>query len=325
MAIDTFASEIHFADHLAPVYRALSDPGDFIINHALFQREPIAEDRLPPSTAEVHDTSRPVLVASYGDVKKARHQNRKQIAFMEHGIGQSYIPDGRNSSLRSYAGGPDRDDVGLFLVPNEYAGAKFRETYPDARVEVIGSPKLDSLPAKDPSIPLTVAVSFHWDCYLVPETVSAFGHFRFVLDELKAAYNLIGHGHPRAFTGPPMLERRYRRLEIPAVQDFADVCRQADLYICDNSSSLYEFASTGRPVVVMNSPNYRKDVHHGLRFWEAIPGIEVDSPGRLLDAVALALTDPPHLRAKREAALDMVYAYRSGAAQRAAAALEDWA
>lgn len=321
MAIDCYAGEIHFADHLAPIYRALADPGDFIIQSAMFERTPVNAERWPPFTFDPTDATRPVLVASYGDHKRMRKAGRTKIARIEHGAGQNY-----GTAHGSYAGGKDAGDLSLMLVPNEYSARHWREAYPDMRVEVVGSPKLDTLPRKDPAYPLTVAVSFHWDGHgIVPETVSAFSHYRFVLPDLKAAYNLIGHGHPRAWVGPPSLERRYRREHITPVRDFADVCRQADLYICDNSSSLYEFAATGRPVVTLNAPWYRRKVNHGLRFWDAIPGIAVDQPGDLVKAVALALEDAPPLRKAREDALDIAYAYRSGAAQRAADILGEWA
>jgi hypothetical protein len=318
--IDCFASEEHFADHLAPVYRALPEPGDFIMDSGVFERAPTIGGRWPSHVTHATDPTRPVLVASYGDVKRARRQGRTRIAFIEHGIGQSY-----GTGHGSYAGGKDRDDVGLFLVPNEYSANLWCRTYPDARVEIVGCPKLDDLPRKDPSVPLTVAIGFHWDCHLVPETVSAFNEFRFALESLRDAYRVIGHGHPRAWVGPPSLTKRYRRAGIEPVTDFREVCRQADLYICDNSSSLYEFAATGRSVVVMNSPSYRRDVHHGLRFWDAADvGIQVDRHADLLPAVAEALADAPALQQRRERALDMVYSHRSGAALRAAQALTAW-
>ena len=315
MPVDCYASEEHFADHLAPVYEQLEDPGDFILGSSLAHRP---SPRWPNSQSTITDIERPVLVASYGDVKRVRKQGRKRIAFIEHGAGQSY-----GTGHGSYAGGTDRDDVSLFMVPNQYSANLWRSAYPDAQVEIIGCPKLDSLPRKERSDPPTIAIGFHWDCYLVPETVSAFSHYRSVLPELAEAYNLIGHGHPRA---QPILARRYRRMGIDLISAFSEVCRMADLYICDNSSSLYEFAATGRPVVVLNQPMYRKDVHHGLRFWDAANvGVQVDDPGRLLEAVALALTDPPYLQEAREQALGLVYQYRSGASQRAAAILQTWA
>jgi hypothetical protein len=317
--VDFLVSESHFADHAYPIWQALTDPGDFILTPELISTR---LKRWEGGNANVTDPTRPVVVASYGDLKRARRQGRKRIARLEHGAGQSYdVP--RPSG--SYAGGPDAQDVGLFLVPNEYSASRWKAAYPDARVEIVGCPKLDSLPRKDPAVPLTVVIAFHWDCHLVPETVSAFETFRSALEPLRDAYNVIGHGHPRAWVGPPSLEKRYRRAGIEAVRDFDEVCRRADVYICDNSSSLYEFAATGRPVVVMNSRSYRREVSHGLRFWDSIPGIQVDSPGTLVGSVERALQDPPELRRARKKALDLVYPIRTGAAELAARALEDWA
>lgn len=321
MPIDVLAGEEHFADHLAPVYEALSDPGDFILTSSIVEHMRDTGGRWPSFTTYPTDPTRPVLVASVGDQKRAHHIGYTRIARIEHGAGQNY-----GTHHGSYAGGKQGEPVGLFLTPNEYSAALWRSAYPEARVEVVGCPKLDALPRKDPSEPLTVAISFHWDCYLTEETQSAFATFRFALEPLRDAYNLIGHGHPRAWVGPPSLEKRYRRAEIPEVRDFREVCRRADLYICDNSSSLFEFAATGRPVVVMNGQQYRRDVHHGLRFWDAADvGIQVDRWQDLVPAVAEALQDAPERQEARNRALDMVYTYRSGAAQRAASVLEDWA
>jgi UDP-N-acetylglucosamine:LPS N-acetylglucosamine transferase len=153
---------------------------------------------------------------------------------------------------------------------------------------------------------------------VTPETRPTLNHFTPAFVHLKERFRVLGHGHPRLYG----IERDYRRAGIEYVPEFADVCRRADVYVCDNSSTLYEFAATGRPVVVLNGPGYRRDVHHGLRFWEAADvGIQVDHPRDLPDAVAEALSDPPKRRRAREAALDLVYAHRSGAAERAAEAI----
>jgi UDP-N-acetylglucosamine:LPS N-acetylglucosamine transferase len=175
-----------------------------------------------------------------------------------------------------------------------------------------------------------VAISFHFDCQLVQEARSTFPYFRHALHDLAQRFTLIGHGHPKAFA---YLAHRYRREGIEPVEDFADVCRRADLYICDNSSTLYEFASTGRPVVVLNEPpgfrldrGYRPNVNHGLRFWEAAGvGLNCDRPKHLVSTVERALVDHEQARAGREAALDIVYGRRTGAAKRAADAIIDWA
>ena len=263
--------------------------------------------------------SGPCLVASYGDVKKARRVGYGRLVFLEHGIAQTYV----GVRHGSYSGGPDRGDVALFLVPNEQAAAKWRSAYPAARVEIVGSPRLDDLP-RGPrrSAPPTgkdavVAISFHWVCTVAPETQPAFSHYRLVLSRLAERFTVLGHAHPRFLD---RIRHYYEHAGIEVVADFAEVCERADLYVCDNSSTLYEFAATARPVVVLNAPWYRRNVEHGLRFWEAAHvGLQVNEPADLVPTVERALTDPwPD---EREDALRIAYAYRTGAAERAARAI----
>ena len=220
----------------------------------------------------------------------------------------------------------------LFLHPGPHPAARERTRYPKARIEIVGCPKLDSLPRKRKRsrIPV-VAVSFHWDCHVSPETRSAFGQFSSQVGRLAkdGSIRVIGHGHPRILGSadrPLGLAHWYERAGIEVVYSFEEVCRRADLYVNDASSTLFEFASTGRPVVAMNPDWYRREIHHGLRFWEASTvGVNVGPKDSLREAIAAALDDPPAQQAQREAALDLVYAYRSGAAKRAAAVLMDWA
>jgi len=328
--IDAYASEPHFVDHIAPVMLALppGQRGDLLVHRSLRERA-IARGLEPASVPS--DATRPVLVASYGDVKRARAMGRRSIAYLEHGAGQSYAGDPRDQRAAahgSYAGGGDRGDNGLIMTPGEWPASRWRAAYPGARVEAVGCPKLDALPAREPGPGPVVCVSTHFEATLCDETRSAFPFFREAVESLARApwMTLIGHSHPRAVDGPPRMRRRIERMGAEYVEDFADVCRRADLYVCDNSSSLFEFAATGRPVVVLNAPWYRRSVSHGGRFWDwATVGVQADRPEDLEGAVRLALEDRPEQRAERERVLSLVYAHRTGAAARAAAALADWA
>jgi glycosyltransferase involved in cell wall biosynthesis len=262
-------------------------------------------------------------VSSIGDTLVGRRLGYRRFIFMEHGAGQAYTDRVSLSRHPSYAGGKDREDTVAFLVPNEYAANLWRRAYPDARVEVIGCPKLDTLPARVAGPSPVVAISFHWPAFICPEAGTAFGHYRDALPALGREFTTIGHAHPRADWGK-RLQPQYRDAGIEFVEDFDEVCRRADVYVCDNSSTMYEFAATGRPVVVLNSPQFRRDVNHGLRFWEAADvGINVDQPGDLIEAIWEALDDADELKANRENALRIVYAHRSGAADRAARVIED--
>jgi CDP-Glycerol:Poly(glycerophosphate) glycerophosphotransferase len=305
MKLDAIASEGHFVDHLLPVWLALPEE-----MRGTFYRK-----------ARAPVGSQPTLVASSGDLNRSRKLGRP-TAIMEHGAGQSYGGDRRGAWSSSYAGGNGRD-AQLFLHPGPHPAARERARYPEARVEIVGCPKLDSLPRKDRDGPPVVAVAFHWDCRISCETRSAAPHFMVPLHTLaKTGIKIIGHGHPRIIEA---LARHYQRYGIEVVRSFEEVCARADLYVCDNSSSLFEFASTGRPVVVLNPPIYRRNVNHGLRFWDAATvGVQVTPRESLEEAVRQALADLPGQRAAREAALDLVYAFRSGAAERAAAVLTDW-
>jgi hypothetical protein len=247
------------------------------------------------------------LVASYGDLTRAR-RNHRRIVLMQHGIGQSY--GDRNPA---YPGGRDNDAVGLFLVPGDQPAARWRAAYPKARVEVVGTPLLDDLPRRSPDGQTTIAVTFHW-------LKGASEHFRDAVVALADQFHVIGHGHPRA----SRLPRFWAKHGIEHVPDFMDVCRRADLLLFDNTSAGYLFAATGRPVVVMNGPDYRREWDYGLRFWDAADvGVQVS--GDLYPAVCRALEEWPEDVAKREAALDMVFAYRTGAAERASDTIREWA
>ena len=306
MPIDFIASEGHFADHLEPVWLALPEEmrGTFYRG----RRAPVSSQK--------------TLVASSGDLYRSRKLGRP-TAIMEHGSGQSYGGERHTANHSSYAGGASRD-AQLFLHPGPHPAARDRAQYPDARVEIVGCPKLDTLARKDRIGPAVVAVSFHWDCRISPETRTAASHFMVQLHALaKSGVKILGHGHPRIID---KLAHHYAKYGIEVVRSFEEVCRRADLYLCDNSSTLFEFAATGRPVIVLNPPMYRRTVHHGLRFWDAATvGIQVSSRESLSEAVSEALADPPSQREAREAALSLVYAFRSGAAQRAADVLVEWA
>lgn len=324
--IDMYASERHFVDHLAAVRDALPRTWRGAFGTGSQAAAARAGELGIQPVQGLPEEDRPVLVAAIGDHNTARKRGRSRVALMEHGAGQSYGGDPRAFAARhpSFAGGKGRD-ADLFLHPGPHPAARDRERYPDARIEVVGSPRLDMLPeriAPEPGEGPVIAVSFHWDSLACPETQTTFVAFRDGVKALADRYQVLGHGHPRIID---RLTPWYERRGIEVVRSFDEVCARADLYVCDNSSTLYEFAATGRPVIVLSPPLYRRRVHHGLRFWDAIPGPECHQARSLVAAVADALPDPPAQRAAREAALDLVYAHRSGAAKRAAAVLRDWA
>lgn len=323
--VDFLARQEHFVDHLAPVWRELyrrGRAGRFCVPRPLWDRA--VTRGIAPAQIAWRDQvgTEKTLAASIGDAQaliKAGHR----VGLLEHGCGLSFNGDPR-STVHNHSGGHGmRDRVELFLMTNEWCARNDREAHPEARVVVCGAPKLDwmagrSFPRHDPPV---VAYATHWDSQTAPETRSAFGWFWQALRPLSEAYRLLGHAHPKA---SHQVWKTYQALQVEVVRDIEDVFRRADLLVCDCGSAPYEFARTGKPVVVCNAPFYRREVNHGLRFWEDIPGLQCDRREDLLETVALALTDPPEARALREAAMASVYPHFGEATQRAADAVEEW-
>ncbi len=328
--MDALAFEPQFLDHLAPVWHALGQPGTFLVDPSLVERARAKGIAAVAQPRPRHEVAYPpprfdgpeALVASYGDIKEARRLGYGPFAFLEHGAGQTY--DGQPNG--SYSGGPDRADNGLILVPHQRVGDIWQRAYPNARIAVVGCPKLDSLPLRDGGGPPTVAISFHWRA---PLSVSgyagnALGDFLPILPELAKRYEVIGHAHPKG-DWPDQLQRLYQRAGIRFVREFEDVCRQADVYVCDNSSTIFEFAATGRPVVLLNAKVWSRKHDIGLRFWDAADvGINVWPQDDLFTAIDEALADPPERQIAREAALAKVYGLRTNGAAAAATAINDW-
>lgn len=324
MTLDAFATLPHYVDHLAPIWWAL-DPeerGTFYAGRLAAERAeregmfPLTIGR-PPS-----DPHQPTLVAGYADLRQI---GRRPAVFVEHGTGQTYGADPKGLRDPSYSGGTERHNVVLFLAPNERVQANNVESMPGVPSVLVGAPKLDAIISggKTGTSPgQTVAVSFHWDCRLVPESRSAWPHYDGALTALAVVakargWHLLGHGHPRLWG---RIARRWEQLGVELVPDFDQVLRRADLYVADNSSTLYEFAAVAGPVVVLNAPWYRRDVHHGLRFWDlADVGVQVDEPGDLVAGIEQGLADTHRQRLRRREVAHLTYPLADGHASARAA------
>jgi hypothetical protein len=239
---------------------------------------------------------------------------------MEHGAGFSY-----GNGHTSYAGSPDREGVVLFASPNEQVDSLNRAAHPHKKHVIVGSPKLDAWVARGPKergARPVAAFSFHWDCQVVPETRSAFPVYSAQLERMlrfpgKLQWDVVGHGHPRLW---PTISRFWRRNKVKGEKEFYDVVTLSDVYVIDTSSTLYEFAALDRPVVVLNAPFYRKNVNHGLRFWDHVPGIQVDHPKDLKDAIDEAVFRDT-FAAERKSATEFVYPHLGRASDMAAQAI----
>ncbi len=316
-AVDFLASEAHFVDHMLPVWLAL--PPRYR-GRWLTGAKPLAPYMAALGLEPVMATSRvpdaPVLVASIGDMNRARRLRRKRVAYMEHGTGQSYAGDKRTATHPSYAGGTGRDSAAFIMAPNAMAAERWQRAYPAIPVHVIGACRV--LPAPESAEPV-LAISFHWSGGM-PEMRNAFMHYRKVLPLLAQQFTVIGHGHPRIFNS---LKTQYRRAGIVPVPDLQEVARRATVYAVDNSSTLYELGRT-RPVIALNAPHYRRFVEHGLRFWSHVP-VQVDDGATLLTVADRLLTMPESgpERAHREELMAEVFPHLDGA-ERASRLLVTW-
>lgn len=302
------ASETHFADHLLQVYRAL--PSDVL--GGFYTTDRATAERARDSGVEARPGRPPhgelTVVSSWGDLEKNRGN---PVILFEHGVGQTYA----DQAFKNFAGGPGRDNVVAFACPNKAVQKANARAYRGVPSAVVGLPRLwpwhrkkrgRTRHRKFPMVPgdAVVAVSFHWDSMLCPETRTAFPYYREAVRRLARDHEVIGHGHPRIFDD---LEPLYREMGVEPVDDFHQVLDRADVYACDNSSTLYEFASTDRPVVVLNQPSYRRHVEHGLRFWShAHVGLHCDHPADLASRIELALDDLPEVAAVRREIVDEV-------------------
>jgi hypothetical protein len=318
-AVDFLAREPHFIDHLAPVWLALPEEyrGRFYTLENL-RSHARALGVEPTMNYERMAGKRLTVAASYRDMKHARNLGRRVI-ISEHGAGQSYL--GVESG--SYIGAIDRAGCVAALVPGRAQAKKHEARHPTIKAYPVGVPKLDPRHADPkPGKRGRVAISFHWECKVCPETRSALRHYRSELKQLAKDFDLVGHAHPRMARQAQAL---YLKLGIPYVAEFDDLIDQAELYICDNSSTIFEWASLDRPVVLLNAPWYRREVEHGMRFWShADIGLQVDDPKELAKTVRKALQDPAEVAERRRELVRDIYGRTDGkAAQRAAAAIQE--
>lgn len=308
--IDFIASETHYIDHLAPVWHALPSHarGSFVCRDGASTHV-----RALGIQPEYEGNGTVVVTASWSDMGGAHSSYQKRV-MLEHGIGQTYI----DVDNPHYAGGSGRGKVDLFLLPNERCERVNQAAYPEADHLVIGSPRLDELRDGLGQRELfDVAVSFHWDSDFCPEISSAFRWAQHGVAHLP--YAVLGHAHPRLW---PQLKPWYHEHDLASTWSFEQVARLSAAYCCDNSSTIYEFAALGKPVVLLNPPQYRRHVNHGLRFWEyADVGVQVNDPDDLAQAVDTALSDPAGVAARRAEIVGVLFPHQGVAAQRAAGAL----
>lgn len=318
MKIDFYASQPNSIDHIAPVWNALPEVhrGKFYILPDLVTH---AERRIENNlfiysifNKVLPSSPHTLLTASYGDMLHAWKQSPgRMLIRMEHGVGVTFGTAG-------YADGRGRrDKAALYLFPNEYLAEKHAANY-DIPYKIIGTPKLDWIHwSGTKPIDQTVCIAFHWGDRNTnpPESGSAFEYYRDVIPDLARRFKLIGHGHP-------MAEKRHKEcfenFGVEYVRDFDEVLGRAALLVHDISSTLYEFATSGKPVILLNAPWFRKNRFFGIRFWDYTDiGPQVDDPAQLGDVISATLADPGTYEAARLRAKADLYPYFGYASLRA--------
>lgn len=259
------ASQPHYADHIHAVMRQL--PPQF---QGSWQLGRDANDRrIPPEDV--------VLVGGYSDVLRAPDH---RIVYVEHGSGQSYTGV-KELAARSYSGGDHPSNVVGYLAPRRAVAERWHRP-----AFACGAPICDQFELVTSNSTPIATICFHWNGVKVcPEAGTALEHYADRLPDIVAALRAEGFHvnatvHPRDPFSPAM----WKRIGVEEVEA-DDVRRSTDVIIADNTSMMYELAYLGRGVITLNAPWYRRDVHHHLRFWDAVPGIAVDGPDELLDRI----------------------------------------
>lgn len=226
-----------------------------------------------------HDGDDIVMVGGYYDIDRVP---TNRIIYVEHGAGQSYKGDSRAREHPAYHGTPHHPDrVIAYISPRQEVADSWNKP-----AFAAGAPVCDEFCTKFPTPPVA-AVTFHWDARRIcPEAGSALEHYVEHLGDIydrleEQGFIVLAHHHPRDLRLAAMW--RHVRVKRPPIDvvPVADVRRYADLLICDNSSLMYEMDYLGRNVVALNAPWFRREVDHGLRFWDW-KGPMVDSPEELL-------------------------------------------
>lgn len=313
----------NYVDHLRPIYQAFNGRSVFLASDTTIleychQRgiEAVLSDGAVGFGPGIL-----VVAGVYHDRRLRGLDHGKKQVLLNHGSGQSW----RGNPHSAYAGGPFRTHFNLILEPGDEPAEKDRLSCPHSRVVAIGCPKLDRWAGyqREGNGLECIAIGFHQPTAVCPESHGCFDHYKAALPGVvnwcrDRGYEVIGAGHPTMWG---TLRPFWELLGVEPVADWDEVMARATLYVRDQCSTIYEFASLDKPVVVLNSPKYRRNVEHGLRFWAtADVGINCDRPEDLIAAIQEALLDAPDQQEKRRRAVARTYKHLDGKATERAVA-----
>ena len=216
-----------------------------------------------------------VMAPSFTDIARARGH---RVIYVEHGAGQSYV-DAKPGFADYYPGGRHPENVIAHIGPREDVVNRW-----DVPGFAAGAPICDPYELYSPE--RVAAITFHWTAPQgPPEAGTAFEHYAHRLFDIVQAlqdegYEVLAHHHPR-FTH---LHSVWTRLGM-RVASVDEVRRRAQLLIADNTSLMYEMLYLYRDVIALNAPWYRRDVEHGLRFWQWQPYTHAEDADYLIDLI----------------------------------------
>lgn len=321
--IDCCVLQATHLDHVGPVLRAL-DPAE---RGVLYLPDAAMADVSVDWMEVRHEMPdrrirRPTLCAQWGAAQycKPNATGRgvgRPIVLMEHGQGNHY---GDGALSVGYVGGLGREGVVTFLDPNDHARSLHADRYPQVPGEVIGQPMLDAFTAgpRDTGI---VVFAGHWHNQANnPAQHSAYGHYwdgmRAVVDELRVdGWEVRGSGHPRGRTKPPGFAHQWERLGVEPMWDFAQVLREAEVLVADNTSAQCLSAALGVRQVLLDCPWYAKARERRLwPRWAMDLGVEVSCAEQIPGAVRRSYIPD----------VSEVVPWVGGAGARAAEAIRRW-
>lgn len=285
LRVNAYASEPHYLNKLINVWDELSFDlkGEFTVHPRL--------DGAHDLKGAGPNQGGLLMVASAKDSKWAKGR----FIYVEHGVGQTYAESQWYSNHY-------RPGMLAALVPGPYCAEKTQNANPGVPVIPIGAPHLREIGARDRD---AIVLAFHWRCSVANESQTAFDEYEKVLPELTKRFTVYGHGHPRIMGE---LIPRYQALGITPITQWDLALKKAALVIADNTSFMYEAAALDIPVIALNASTYRKDKKWGLRFWDAIPGPQIDEPYQLLEAVERQMSGAGSLwQDKRKEVTSLVY------------------
>lgn len=247
MRIHALATTSHYREHIEAVWKHLPDA---LRGEARWGRGVNDHGWAPDDV---------VMVAGYGNIDQVPNH---RIIYVEHGAGQAYR-DIKPGHRGYYHGSSHPERVIAYISPRkEVAESWGRPAF------AAGAPVCDPYPLETGNGVPVVAITFHWNAARIcPEARSAFEHYAEALPLLvrrlrDQGFEVWGHHHPR----DQFLPQVWRRLGVD-VMPVKSIRWHVDLLIADNTSLMYEMSYLNRRVVALNAPWYRRDVHHGLRFW----------------------------------------------------------